>query len=56
MSHRSRAGEGWRCMKKGWNGVEKEAVRPWGGRFPGGWLKGGTGLWVSRGPFHVQFY
>ena len=27
-------------MKEGWNGVEKEAVRPWGGWFLGGWLMG----------------
>ena len=42
-------------MKKGWNGVEKEAVRPWGGRFPGGCLIGGAGLWACRELFHVLF-
>ena len=42
-------------MKEGWNGVEKEAVRPWGGWFLGGWLMGGAGLWVCRELFYVGF-
>lgn len=40
-------------MKKGWNGAEKEAVRPWGGWSPGRWLMGGAELWASREPFYV---
>jgi hypothetical protein len=43
-------------VKKGWNGVERETVRLWGGWFLGRWLMGGAGLWVCREPFHVQFY
>jgi len=42
-------------VKKGWNGVEKEAARSWGGWFLGKWLMGGAGLWACREPFHVQF-
>ena len=36
MGYRGRAGEGWRGVKKGWTGVEKEAVGFLGG--DGSWL------------------